>query len=165
MAGLLNDLLSNLDEQLENYEYLLGLSYEKKDTLINNDIDELQKITQLENTLVGKNTRLEKKRMSVMSDIASVMNKNENELTLIALSELVKDSPEHDQLVAVTSKIRDNLTELKSINDQNKLLIDNSLDYINFSMNLLSGAMSGKSFYTAKGEEMNENKSIFDAKQ
>jgi flagellar biosynthesis/type III secretory pathway chaperone len=65
VAGLMDNLLEILSEQAENYENLLGLSKEKKDVIVSNDVKDLQTITSLENTLLGKHQRLEKKRIEV----------------------------------------------------------------------------------------------------
>ena len=165
MAGMINQLISLMNEQANRYEELLGLSREKKDAIIANNVDELQKITHLENLIVSQNQKLERKRLSVLKDIASVLNKNEAELTLTALIELMQDHDEQRELTAVGERIRNTLGELAEINAHNGSLIQNALDYIEFSLNIIrSSVTQDPSFYTAKGEQMADTPNIFDAK-
>jgi flagellar biosynthesis/type III secretory pathway chaperone len=166
MAGLMQQLIGVLEEQTGYYSQLCELSAEKNEVIIVNDVQSLQKITSLENIIIGRLQRLDKNRLSIMKDIAMVLNRDENDLTLGKLAELIAGQPEHDTLVSVTERIRSAAHSLKSINDQNRILIDSSLEYIDFSVNVMRSAMdSGPSLYSPTGESIDGSKSFFDAKK
>ena len=165
MAGMISQLIGLLNEQAERYEELLGLSREKKDIIIANDLDGLQKITHLENLVVSQNQKLEKKRIAVLQDIAAVVNRNEEELTLSTLIEIMDGQEEKEGLVSVGDRIRQVMESLSEANLFNASLIHNALDYIEYSMNVIrSSASQTPAYYTAAGDRMTEGPGIFDAK-
>lgn len=167
MAGLIDDFISVLETQAGNYANLLGLSREKKDAVLRNDIEYLQKITELENTVITRNQRLDKKRGAVLDDIALVLNKKPADLTFAALLKMHEGMPEYDRLAKVQAEIKSSLDALKIINEQNNVLIKNSLEYIEFSMNVIRGSMTQEAgFYGADGEQVDRGGvPFFDAKQ
>lgn len=91
MAGMTGQLVEILTEQTERYEELLGLANEKRDVIIANDIEGLQKINHLENLVVSQNQKLEKKRIALVADMALVLDQKEEDLTLTKIIELMKD--------------------------------------------------------------------------
>ncbi len=167
MSGLIDDLIVLLKAQTENYSDLCGLLEEKKDTIVKNDTVHLQKITSIENTLVGKCQKLEKKLTQNFDDIAMVLNVNPKTLNLTELSKLIANQPEHTSLVEATGSLRLQVEKLKTVNEQNRLLLKNSLDYVDFSMNLFRSTVSRQpSFYSYKGEQIEATaNNFFDAKQ
>ena len=142
MAGLINELLTVLNEQTENYENLLALSHEKHQVLVENDVKALQKITNVENIIVGNNQRLEKKRVKITADISTVLGKRESDMTLSLLAEMIKQQEEYPALVDVSKRLRTAVEDLKEVNDRNKTLLEFSLDYIDFTMNLVRSSAS-----------------------
>ena len=165
MAGLINELLTVLNEQAENYENLLALSHEKHEVLVQNDVKSLQKITNVENIIVGNNQRLEKKRIKITKDISTVLGKSEADMTLSLLAELISKQEEHPALVEVATRLRTTVEQLKEINDSNKALLAFSLDYVDFTMNLVRGAVSDMPPSSIDPERDNGRSNLFEAKQ
>ena len=137
MAGMMDQLVEILSEQTERYEELLGLAKEKRDVIINNDVESLQKINHLENLVISQNQRLEKKRQALVADMALVLNQKEDDLTLTKMIELMEGKEEKAPLEKAHDSIKAVLDELKEINQLNGELIQNALDYIEFSTNLM----------------------------
>jgi len=138
MAGMINQVIDIMNEQCERHSELLGLSHEEKDAIIQNDAETLQKLIQLKQIVISQNNRLEKKRLSLVSDIAEVLgqtNKNPNLGELIALLEGQK---EQAMLREVGERLRKVVYELKEANDSNRELLQIALDYVNYSINALS---------------------------
>ena len=69
-------------------------------------------------------------------------------------------------LKKISDSIGNTLEELKEINDLNGKLIEQSLEFINFSINLVADVMEGqKVVYEGKKEANGENNvRLFDAK-
>ena len=65
-----------------------------------------------------------------------------------------------------TKSITDTLTKLKEVNDLNGRLIEQSLDYINFSVDLITSSLEPiDGVYEAKeGDNKKEKINLFDAK-
>ena len=137
MAGMMDQLVEILDEQTKRYEELLGLSLEKRDVIINNDVETLQKINHLENLVISQNQKLEKKRQALVADMALVLGQKENELTLTLMIELMEGKAEQSSLMEARDRIKSVLDELHEVNQQNGQLVQNALEYIEFSTNLM----------------------------
>ncbi len=166
MAGLLSELTALLSEQAENVDNLLALSIEKKEVIVNNDVPSLQKITALENTIVGSSQRLEKKCLILMQDIANVLNQDAATFTLSTLLGLVEGQPEHTPLLELKGRMTQAAEALAQSNDQNRLLINHALDYIDFTMNMIrSTTAPDVPHYGGNHDNTPTGTSLFDAKQ
>ena len=72
MASLMENLVQALEEECTMYEKLLGLSSRKTAIIISGDLKALAEITDEEQCVIGKISRLEKQREVAMQNIASV---------------------------------------------------------------------------------------------
>ncbi len=162
---MINELISTMEDQLLCYDFLLGLSKEKTEIIVNNEIESLKKITESENEYIRKLQNLERKRMDIVRDIAYVSNLDENSLTVSSIITMIKDKAGYDELLSVSLKIRESVELLKESNDRNKVLINNSIDYIDYSINVIRTSVEKEpaSFDLERGYI--DNHSFFDAKQ
>ena len=142
MAGMITNLIEILSEQTERHKELLGLSLEEKDAIVKNDIDNLQKLVSLKNIVISQNNKLEKKRLSLMADITEVLALKDKDIDIKALSDLLEGKPEQAELVEAGRKLREVVVELKQVNDLNKELLENALDFVEYSLNALRSAIS-----------------------
>ena len=141
MAGMINQLIDILGEQTTRYEELLWLSLEKRDVIITNDVEALQKINHLENMVISQNQRLEKNRLSIVSDMAIALNQKEDELTLAKMIELMEGKEEQLPLIEVRDRIKSVLGELREVNTQNGQLVHNALEHIEFTTNVIRSSL------------------------
>ena len=166
MPGLVYGLIDILEKQIANIDELTVLSNEKRDLIIKNDTVGLSELTNNENAIVNKIQKLDKARLSVMKDIANVLGQDPSIITVTVLAEVLKNQPEHEQLSSLAVSMQEKLDNLRFINDQNKILIDSSLEYINFTVNVIRGSlMPEQAIYDRSGEELGLRQSFFDAKQ
>ena len=154
MAALITEVLGILNEQAERYGELVGLSEEKREAIVSNDVDALQKINQLEGMLVNQCNRLEKKRLQLTLDVATVLNQRAETLTLTRLIDLMEGQEEQEALIDVQYRIKNTMNELNELNHQNGLLIQNALEYIEFSTNMIRAQMGqGESSFPGMDED------------
>lgn len=167
MSGMIEDLVTTLTEQVDCFNNLFLLSKEKREVIINNDVEMLKKITFLENTIINKNNKLEINRLSLIKDIAEVLNKDYETLTLNVLASIIDGQHMHKELLEVNEKMRIKLENLKESNNENRLLINNSLEYIDFNLNVIKSTFEDEPtfLYNDKGKHVNIGKVFFDAKQ
>jgi flagellar biosynthesis/type III secretory pathway chaperone len=142
----------------------------KKDVIIQGDVPSLQKVTDDEQTVAGRLLRLEKKRMAVMEDICLVTNKKVEELTVSGLIDMMASQPtEQQRLKKVSDELIEDVQAVKQINDLNKELIQQSLDFVDFTVNAInsSNQMPTGNQYQNKGGYSNHHgsRTFFDAKQ
>lgn len=138
MASLMENLISVLNKQYVEYENLLELSCRKTTVIVEGDLEKLQQITDEEQRIVGIVNHYEAERSEVMKDIANVINKDVETLKLTDLVRMLESRPQEQcQLTEVHDKLKDVALRMKRVNEQNKELLENSLEMIAFDMNLI----------------------------
>lgn len=172
MASLMENLIEVLCQESGEYEGLLELSRKKTQIIAGADLEELQKITDDEQELVDRLNRLEKKRVEVTKDIANVLNRDVEEMKLSSLIEMLSARPaEQAQLAKAHDRLQSAVQSLRRVNEQNRELLEEALEMVEFEMNLLqaSKAAPETANYTRgaynSGAQMGVNSGSFDAKQ
>lgn len=174
MASLMENLMDILEQEAAGYEELLKISMEKTKIIVSNNVDDLLHITETEQPVVDRVNALDKKRIETMNDIAGVMNRKIEELTLPKLVEMLATRPaEQDRLAQVTDRLKSAVQDTARINEQNRELLQNALDLVEFDLNIVRGlkAAPQTAEYTKgainAGNQMplSRNAGRFDAKQ
>ena len=134
----MEELLEVLKTEEEEYCKLLELSKRKTPIIVSGKIEELQKITDEEQILVDNINSVDKKRAEIIADIGNVLNQNPKELTIQKLAELMDKQPEEQkQLLELHSKLKNTLGNVQTLNDQNKDLVKQLMEMVEFDMNLI----------------------------
>lgn len=171
MASLMENLMDVLDRECREYEGLLALSQAKTPIIASGNLEQLQKITDEEQELVGRVHRLDKQRMEVTADIANVLNKDVETLKLANLVQMLAGRPAEQKALAEShDRLQVAVRELQRVNEQNKELLTDALEMVEFEMNILQAVKAApetanynRGAYSA-GETMGVNRG-FDAKQ
>lgn len=170
MASLMEELISTLSQEKDVYLALLPIAEEKTKAIVANDLEELQKVTDREKEMVDRVNALERKRSEVINNMGIVLGRKPQELTLTELICVAEKQPRDK---AVLTELKDALgtavRKLEDINERNKVLIQHSLEMIEFNMNLIqSTRMVQGNNYTKSAAETEIGASqtgMFDAKQ
>ena len=170
MASLVEELISVLEEECEIYDKLLPIAEEKTNVIIRNDLETLRKITIQEHDTVDKVSALERKRERVIFDIATVLNQDKNTLNLAKIVELLEKQPKEQKILAeLHNRLKGTVSRLVDVNFQNKSLIEQSLEMIEFNMNLIQSTRTLPGNNYTKGARTIDAPSLqtgtFDAKQ
>ena len=170
MASLMEELITTLSKEEEWYRELLPIQETKTEVIIKNDIEQLQLITGKEQDTIDKITALERKREEVIQNIATVLNKNPKTLTLTNLIQVMAKQPEDQKkLQQLHDQLKDSVKKLVKVNERNQMLIRQSLEMIEFNMNLLQSTriVPGSNYtkYASEWEPGAFQTGMFDAKQ
>lgn len=172
MASLMENLIEVLEQESSEYEGLLSLSQKKTPVIVSGKLEELQKITDDEQELVSRIGRLEKRRREVIADIANVLNKDVEDLKLNRIIDMLAARPaEQRELAAIHDRLQSSVYELRRVNEQNRELLSNALEMVEFEMNLMQAAKAAPETanYTRgaynTGDTMGVISGGFDAKQ
>lgn len=168
MAGLIHDLMDVLEEEISFYTILLEISKKKTDIIVLGDVSALQQLTTQEQEVVAKNLKLEKQREDIIEDIALVLNETKETLTIGKLIQRLQNTGEdQERLRQIQMEIQNILNELKQSNEQNKMLIKQSMEMVNFTMNAIQSTRSFTSNdYGVEGQIQNKTgRSFFDTRQ
>lgn len=158
----MSQLIEFLQTELANYKELIGLAELKRKAIVENNLDEIKRINSEENTVIGHINRLDKKRQSLIVDIAGVLNRRPEDITMLELSRLLGQEAEASLLKDITLEISDSLKNLRELTDHNRQLIDSALDYIDFSINIIHTSMG--SALTSDGMELSGRSGFLDIK-
>ena len=172
MASLIDVFIKTLEDEYPEHVKLLELSKKKTPIIVKGDIKELQKLTDEEQIVVERITHLEKKRIECLNDIATVLNKDVNTLKIPMLLEILEKQPrEQLQLKEVHTKLKAVLKDMKMTNERNRVLIEQSLEMVDFDLNLYRSMKQApqtgnynKNAYSS-GQFLGGGNGGFDAKQ
>lgn len=168
----MENLIDILDKECQEYENLLKLSEAKTPVIVSGSLDELARITDEEQAAVTVINRLDAKRQGVFTDIANVINKDVNSLKIGELVDMLSQRPEEKQKLAkVHDRLREVVYAVKRVNEQNRELLNSSMEMVEFNLNMLQAmktapatANYNRGAYNA-GMQMGVDKAGFDAKQ
>jgi len=142
-------LINILAQQSKIYSFLIDLSKQMQEAIKINKIKEIDSLIKVQMALVMKLSSYEKKRIKVAKEISSEINVDPNDLTITKVKNYL-DNKQYQSLENLEAELDSNITTLAEINNTNKLLINNGLDLIEFSLNLLGG--SDSVVYNKQGE-------------
>lgn len=170
MASLIDNLITTLEQENEEYQTLLGLSMEKTGIIVKGDHAALSAIVEKEQEVVTRLVALEKRRAEATGDIAIVLNKDPKTLTLTRLTELLSgQKKEADALRNVHDKLSGTMAQMVRINEHNKVLLQESLDMLEFEINLVQSMKQGPATANYAGKDYANNNygmnGSFDTKQ
>lgn len=169
MASLIEELIMVLGNEEKIYSEIIPIAEKKTQIIVNNDLQSLNSITEEEQELLGKISKLEKKRQEVIRNIGIVMNKKESELNFVTIIELLNgQEKEQEELRKLHDKLKRTIDILSTLNERNQMLIKQSLEMIDFDINLMQSLRTSPGvgqYNNASEVEMQGMKSgMFDAK-
>lgn len=162
MKEYVDQLKLVLNEELEVYKKLLDITISKKDIITNNQIKELDQMTKVEQTLILQIGQLEESRETLTSNLKNHFGDQE-----LNMQRLIDHLPEEDKdfLFDLREDLLKTLTVIDSENKLNKTLIEDSLEYVNFNLDLLTAVNNDGSYEnTATEKEVGSRKNLFDVK-
>lgn len=168
MASLIRTLTDILEAETGCYQKLYNMADNKKDVIINGDVPSLQEITNVEQELAGHILRLEKQREENLDDICLVTNRKKADMTVRNIVSMIKGE-ESAALEIAANNLEEIIHAFKQKNDTNRMLIEQSLEYVDFTMNAVQGMQSGpeSNNYEKRGNPYGNigGNNFFDAKQ
>ncbi|MBP5331140.1 MAG: flagellar protein FlgN [Lachnospiraceae bacterium] len=171
MPGLIDDLVDTMSKENDIYKDLIPIASEKTRVIIKNDLTALQEITDREQLVIEQINSLERKREEVIKNIGVVLGRDPKTLDMKNLIKIMGKQPKEQQrLSKIHDELKETLKTLIMLNDRNKALIEQSLEMIEFNMNLIQSSrmMPEGNNYTRNAGEMGlqgNGTRMFDAKQ
>ncbi|MDD7642026.1 MAG: flagellar protein FlgN [bacterium] len=134
---MMDDLTQVLEDETVEYRKLVELSVELKEALIASDVPLVERCTAAQEEVSNGIRSLETRRSRVMNDIAVVLNKKPEELKVSMLEESLSGQPElQKRLAAVRIELKETMDELKRVNHTNQTLLKQSMELLEFDLNL-----------------------------
>ncbi|MBR6536027.1 MAG: flagellar protein FlgN [Lachnospiraceae bacterium] len=166
----MEEMISTLSQEKDLYLTLLPIAEEKTKAIVANDLEALQRITDKEQEAIDRVGALERKRAEVLNNMGIVLGRKPEELTLTELIKVAEKQPKAQvDLRELKDALGKSVKRLADLNERNGALIRQSLEMIEFNMNLLQSTrmVQGNNYTRNAGEsELGVTQTgMFDAKQ
>lgn len=164
MNNLVSELTAVISKEAQLYADMLTISDKKTEIIVAGRVSELEEMVKTEEMLVLNISKYEFAREDIVEKIAAQLKVSSDTLTV---SELVAklDAEQAKELDAIRKSILDIIDKLKDKNEVNSKLIKNSLEFINFSINILSNVENESNNYGSTGQVREPGKrNFFDVK-
>ncbi|HHY90968.1 MAG TPA: flagellar protein FlgN [Clostridiales bacterium] len=166
MSKYVEQLIEILNREYEGYTEYSKLAEEKQKVILSGDVKALDKIVEQEQEWVVMMGKMEQVRKIIIGNIL-LENNVERVENITELSEYIPE-PQRTELLKIREDLGKLLEKIQEINELNGKLIQQTLDYIHFHINVLTGAESGTGTYgnRADGKDIHiqQKRNLFDAK-
>lgn len=163
----LTKLLELLERLDDTHLQMLDLAAVKKQTIMDNRVDGLIDVMNRESKLMKLIGQLEEQRAeAAYTFLQGVGIRSNLNLNLTELSRLVFDPEDKSRLQQIQQKLSSTMLRLKKANELNQKLIEQSLTFIDYSLDLLVGRPNQEFTYhhpADKGYTSNRS-GLFDAR-
>lgn len=133
MNELISRLTNLLTDQRDVYIKLIGLSEQKKETILNNQVEALDRIVKKEQLLLVELQELERQRKGIMEAVAKLLDCPAGEITIQDILDHCPPSLENN-LLYIQKELTTQLQAQVNINEVNRKLLESRLEYISFMM-------------------------------
>jgi flagellar biosynthesis/type III secretory pathway chaperone len=163
----IQEVIRSLESLNDTHETLLELGEQKKQVLIRNQVNELTQITNQESKLMKQVTEQEQQWLGNTSKFLEEKGYKPNAaMTMSELVKLVFKAEEKQALLDVQHKLMQTIEKLKEMNALNQQMIEQSLSYIDYTLDLMTGAPDQDMFYQKPSQQTQKSKGkgFFDTK-
>ena len=141
MASLMDELLLTMEGERSQYEKLINLDGEKKDSIIHKKLDVLEAITAQEQAIADSLLELERRRAEVLRNIAAVMGRDGEQITVSWMIDNLANQPvEQKQLITARGKLIEAADNAQTLNNQNQNLLKQAIEMVEFDIQLIKSA-------------------------
>lgn len=137
MASLVEELVNVLDAEKKIYTTLVGYEERKKDVLIAADVTALEEITTKEQLAGDELIAYSNQQIQILKDIAMVLGRSDGKMTVTRLISLLDTQPDvQKQLTESRDSLLEAANRMKSLSEQNAVLIRQAIELNEFDMTL-----------------------------
>jgi len=146
---MINKLIDLIGKEAAVFESFLELLEQQQATLVTNDVDGLNRITDLQREKLVESQLLNKQRLELVEQI-KIANDLEGDVNVTRLLDIVDENQADrlQKLQRLILSLNDKITETRN---QNAMLLNRSREYILRTMEMLSKINSPDSTYTRPG--------------
>ena len=146
---MVNQLIDIIGREASLFETFLQLLEQQQDFLVTNDVDGLNRITDLQREKLVESQLLDKEREELVEKIRKA-NKIEGDLNVTRLLDLA-DSQQASRLTGLRETIRDLDDRITEVRNHNATLLNRSREYIRKTLEMLAKLNQPETTYTPVG--------------
>ena len=137
MASLVEELINVLAEEESIYKKLTEYGEKKRQIIIDADIPELEKLTDLEQQVSYELLTKSNKQIELLGDIATVLGKTDEKMTVTRLIGYLDKQPDiQSKLTETRDSLLDTADQMQKINDLNSQLLAQAIEMTEFDITL-----------------------------
>jgi ABC-type transporter Mla subunit MlaD len=137
VASLVEELVKVLENEQKLYQELIDFANQKTQILIRGDVPALEKLTDQEQLTSDRLNAQGNQQKQLLNDIAVVLGKTAEQMTVTRLVDLLDTQPkERTKLVNARDNLVATANKMKSLNDQNIVLIKQAIELSEFDLTL-----------------------------
>jgi len=157
-------LIETINAETAAYSEVLKVAEGKTRLIIDSKSDELEELVKTEQAYSQKLEKLDARRSAAAERLAQQFKAEPKGITVSKLVSLLR-SPLSETLNASAKSLMATVAKLKDVNALNQKLIKNSLEYIEFSLNIMTATSVAGNMYGNSGQAEGVRKNnIFDMK-
>ncbi|MGE5314682.1 MAG: flagellar protein FlgN [Acidobacteriota bacterium] len=133
----LNELIETLEQEIAAVESLREVILLKQHAIIKHDYDALKEAMGVEESAIQRVRQFEQQRLAF---IAHCIDDLDSKMQSLTLNDLIRqlDDELTDVLTRLEARLKTAMQQVTYINDQNKLLVNNSLNFIKETINIVT---------------------------
>ncbi|WP_077601926.1 flagellar protein FlgN [Oceanobacillus sojae] len=155
-------LIHAMNDLIATHKDLLELSKRKTEVLTNNKLDEFQALLLEEQKLIRQLEKQEQKRQEVTEAWNEEQHHPAESLTITEILDRL-DGEEQKKAEEAAVALTDTIRELKRQEHLNKALLEESMKFVQLSMELVNPSIQSMNYGTASSDKMS-GRSLFDSK-
>jgi flagellar biosynthesis/type III secretory pathway chaperone len=135
------DIVDVLNQMADLHDQMIELSEKKKEAIVRNDMKALNQIVLKEAEFIKLNEALEQRRVSAVNRYwFSKGYGPKSDITLSEMIKMVVRIEDKMELQNAQARLEQSIGTLKQLNEINQQLLQESLSYLDYSLNLLLGS-------------------------
>lgn len=162
---MVKDVIDNLQSLKDIYQKMFDISLQKKQAIIDGDIQAVSEIVKQEWELLSEISNLEEDRIQIIHKILIENNVDPDESVSLLDMEQYAAEGESSVLKETAEELKRLIDAQKKINNENKGLINLHLEYMDYMVNIVLKEPQVSNIYGSSGEIPNddtENRAIID---
>lgn len=167
MSSSFEALLDVLDRLNEQHGTLLELAEQKRQALVKNEVDQLSVIVNKENKCVRQIDELNNQRIEATGQFMIEKGYKPNpRVTVSDLTKIIFQPEDKKRLMDAQKQVVATIRKLKTANQLNQQMIEHSLAFINYSVDLFVGDPEDDSIYRRPSQSKQGKKApgLFDTR-
>ncbi|MHA6252369.1 flagellar protein FlgN [Oceanobacillus sp. CAU 1775] len=159
----MNEIINSLEKLVALHEELLLFSEQKTEIIKEGSIEKIQKLIVKERKLIRQVEQAENERREVVKAWYIANNDSVEDASVTDILEKLTDKQEKEALEQVTIKLTKAITNLKANEQLNMALINQSMQFVQVSLDLLSPSLKNLN-YGDQSDLEEPGRSVFDSK-
>jgi flagellar biosynthesis/type III secretory pathway chaperone len=142
-------LMSNLEALHNEHLNLLSTSRDKQTAIVSDDVDGINRLTQRENKLIKAVEQLESERKLHLRSWIEGMKLpfDPDRISILEAEKFVVSVVEKQALQHIREKLVNVTNDLRKQNENNQKLLQQALQYVNFSLDIITGSQENEMTY------------------